>query len=172
MASSTGRTLRLAEALVEGAREAGADVLLRRAEEAAPEDLRAADAIVLGSGVHMAGIEASMRSFFERAAPLWLEGGLIGKLGAAFVSAGMGGRGGAELTLLSLLANLGEHGCLLVTMPNRLPGFREGGSHWGPVAWSNPRQGVAGPTAEHLEAARSHGRHVAECAARWLRGKA
>jgi NAD(P)H dehydrogenase (quinone) len=167
VASSTGRTLRLAEAFAEGAKEAGADVSLRRADEAVPEELVAADAIALGSGVHMGGIEASMRAFFERAAPLWLEGRLTGKLGAAFVSAGIGARGGAELALLSLLANLAEHGCVLVSMPNRLAGFREGGMHWGPVAWTNPRKGEAGPTLRHLEAARSHGRYVAECTARW-----
>jgi NAD(P)H dehydrogenase (quinone) len=170
IASTSGRTLRLAEAVAEGAKEAGADVVLRRAEEATPEDLVAADAIVLGSGIHMGGIEASMRAFFERAAPLWLEGKLTGKLGAAFVSAGLGARGGAELALLSLHANLAEHGCLLVSMPNRLPGFREGGMHWGPVAWTNPRKGEVGPTLRHLEAARSHGRYVAECLARWMRG--
>lgn len=170
VASSTGRTLRLAEAVAEGAREADAEVVLRRADDATLQDLLAADAIVLGSGVHMGGIEASMRAFFERAAPLWLEGRLAGKLGAAFVSAGLGGRGGAELALLSLLANLAEHGCLLVSMHNRLPGFLEGGSHWGAVAWTNPREGRAGPTAGHLEAARSQGRYVAECAKRWARG--
>ena len=70
------------------------------------------------------------------------------------------------------LANLAEHGMLLVAMPNRLEGFRQGGSHWGPVAWTNPRKGVVGPTEEHLAAARAHGRHVAECTARWLAGAA
>jgi len=91
---------------------------------------------------------------------------------AAFVSGGLGGRGGAELTLISLLACLAEHGMLLVPMHNRLDGFREGGCHWGPIAWTNPQGGEAGPTAEHLRAARSHGRHVAECTARWLAGAA
>jgi NAD(P)H dehydrogenase (quinone) len=172
VASSTGRTLRLAEAVAEGAREAGAEVVLRRAEEATPEDLLAADAIMLGSGIHMGGIASSMRAFFERCAPLWLEGKLAGKLGAAFVSAGLGARGGAELALLSLLANLAEHGCLLVAMHNRLPGFRGGGMHWGPVAWTTPRKGEAGPTPRHLEAARGHGLYVAQCAQRWLRGSA
>lgn len=170
VASATGRTLRMAEAFAEGAREAGAEVLLRRAEEATPDEMRDADAVALGSAVHMGGASAAMHAFFERCAPLWLEGGLRGKLGAAFVSSGLGGRGGAELALLGLLANLAEHGFLLVGMHNRLPGFRAGGSHWGPVAWTNPRQGEAGPTAKHLEAAKSHGRWVAECTARWVAG--
>jgi NAD(P)H dehydrogenase (quinone) len=170
VASATGRTARMAEAVAGGAAEAGADTVVRRAEACSEADLAAADAVILGSGVHMGGVESSMRSFFERMAPLWLSGRLVGKLGAAFVSAGAGARGGGELALLSLLANLAEHGMLLVSMPNRLDGFGAGGCHWGPVAWTNPRGGRTGPTEEHLVAARAHGRHVAECAARWLAG--
>jgi NAD(P)H dehydrogenase (quinone) len=169
-ASATGRTRRMAEAVAEGAREAGADVVLCSAEEATAAHLERADAVILGSGVHMGGMESSMRGFCERMTPLWIEGRLVGKLGAAFVSAGAGGRGGGELALISLLANLAEHGMLLVPMPNRLAGFGAAGCHWGPVAWTNPRRGEAGPTERHLEACRSHGRWVAACAARWLAG--
>jgi NAD(P)H dehydrogenase (quinone) len=170
VASATGRTARMAEAVASGAVEAGADATVRRADACSEADLAAADAVILGSGVHMGGIESSMRVFFERMAPLWLSGALVGKLGAAFVSAGAGGRGGAELALLSLLANLAEHGMLLVSMPNRLEAFGAGGCHWGPVAWTNPRSGRSGPIEEHLVAARAHGRHVAQCAARWRAG--
>ena len=171
VASATGRTQRLAVALAEGAQEAGAETIVRSAEEATAEDAESADAIVLGSGVHMGGIESSMREFLERTSPLWLQGKLRGRLGAAFVSSGQGGRGGAELTLISLLSALAEHGLILVSMPNRLEGFAEAGSHWGPVSWTNPRQGEPGPTTAHLSAARSHGRHIAQCTARWLRGQ-
>jgi NAD(P)H dehydrogenase (quinone) len=170
VASESGRTLRLAEAFAEGAREGGAEVVLRAAPEVSEADLLEADAIVLGSGVHMGGVESSMRQLLERSAPLWLQGRLVGKLGAAFATAGLGARGGAELALVSLWSALAEHGLLLVPMHNRLDGFSRGGSHWGPVAWTTPRKGEAGPTAEHLRAARAHGRHVAECAARWHRG--
>ncbi len=177
VASGTGRTQRMAEALAEGAREAGALVDVLKAEDAGPDDLVAADAIVLGSGVRMAGIASSMRAFFERVAPLWLEGRLVGKVGAAFASAGEGGRGGGELALLSLLAFLAENGLLLVSMHNRMEGFRHAGCHWGPLARTNPRSGTPGPTSgtpgpteEQLTACRAHGRHVAECTARWLGG--
>jgi multimeric flavodoxin WrbA len=68
----------------------------------------------------MGGMESSMRAFCERLAPFWLQGVLIGKLGAAFATAGNSGRGGAELTLISLWANLAEHGLLGVPMHNRL----------------------------------------------------
>lgn len=169
-ASQTGRTWRLAEAIAEGARAAGAEVELVRAEEATPAQALAADALIFGSGVHMAGVASTMRAFFERLAPLWLTGGLVGKLGAVFASAGNGGRGGGELALISLAANVAEHGMLLVPMHNRLAGYLEGGCHWGPLAWTNSRNGASGPTAAHLAAARAHGEHVARVAARWLGG--
>jgi NAD(P)H dehydrogenase (quinone) len=170
VASQTGRTWKLGEAFAEGARSAGADVELLRADDATPAHVLAADALVLGSGVHMAGVESSMRAFCERLAPLWLTGALIGKVGAAFASAGNGGRGGGELTLISLLANLAEHGMLLVPMHNRLAQYLDAGCHWGPLAWTNPRAGIAGPIPAHLEAARAHGAHVAQVTDRWQRG--
>jgi NAD(P)H dehydrogenase (quinone) len=170
VASQTGRTARMAEAVAEGAKEAGADVVVRRAEEAGDADLLAADAVILGSGVHMGGIESSMRAFFERSAPLWMRGALAGRIGAAFATAGAGGLGGGELALVSLLAFLAENGLLLVPTHNRLEGYTAAGCHWGPLAWTNPRGGAAGPTEAHLALARAHGRHVAECAARWRAG--
>ena len=170
VASQTGRTLRMAEELAAGAREAGAETEVVKAEDADADRVEAADVLVLGTGVHMGGMESSMRVFFERIAPLWMQGRLVGRIGAAFASAGNGGRGGGELALISLWANLAEHGILTIPMHNRLAGYAEGGCHWGPLAWTNPRGGEAGPTAAHLEAARSHGRHVAETASRWLRG--
>ena len=169
-ASATGRTQLMAEACAEGAAEAGGDVVLRSAADATDEDLLSADVVILGSGIHMGGIESSMSVFLERTSALWMQGKLVAKVGAAFVSGGMGARGGAELTLLSMLATLAEHGMLLVPMHNRLEGFGQAGCHWGPVAWTSPRDGAVGPTAEHLTAARAHGRFVAECGARWLRG--
>jgi NAD(P)H dehydrogenase (quinone) len=170
VASITGRTKRMAEAAAAGAREAGAQVLLRSCEDARDADLLEADALLLASTVHMGGVASSMRAFFERTTHLWLQGRLVGKLGGALVTAGDGEAGGAELALVSLLANLAEHGILLVPMHNRLPGFRHAGCHWGPLARTNPNGGPPGPTPEQLEAARSHGRWLAECTARWLRG--
>ena len=170
VASATGRTARMAEAVAEGVGEAGATALVRSAAETTDADLLAAEAVILGSGVHMGGIESAMRALFERTAPLWMQGALVGKVGAAFVTSGAGARGGAELAVLSLHAYLAEHGMLLATMPNRLEGFSAAGCHWGPIAWTRPREGVVGPTAAHLVAARAHGRHVAAVAARWRAG--
>jgi NAD(P)H dehydrogenase (quinone) len=167
VASATGRTRRLAEAAAEGAAEAGPEVTLRDAADASGDDLLAADAVLLGSGVHMGGVASAMSAFFERAAPLWLQGRLVGKLGAAFASAGEGVGGGGELTLLRLLAFLAENGCLLVPFHNRLEGFRRAGSHWGVLARTHPGDGGPGPTEADCAAARAQGRHLVECAVRW-----
>jgi NAD(P)H dehydrogenase (quinone) len=171
VASTTGRTKRMAEAAAEGARSAGGQVLLRPPEEAQEADLLEADAVILASPVHMGGIASSMRAFFERMAPLWLQGKLVGKLGAALVTGAAGEHGGAELALVSLLANLAENGMLLVPMHNRLEGYRHAGCHWGPLAGTLAPGVAPGPSEEQLSAARSHGRWVAECTARWLQGQ-
>jgi NAD(P)H dehydrogenase (quinone) len=170
-ASQTGRTLRMAESAAEGARAEGADVKLVAAGQADVAALPEADALLLGTGVHMSAMQPEMSAFLERTAPLWLQGQLEGRVGGAFVSAGAGGRGGGELVLISLLAALAEHGMLIVPMHNRLEGFGGGGCHWGPLAWTLPRDGRPGPTEVHLTAARAHGAHVARTAARWLRGR-
>lgn len=168
--SRTGRTRRMAEAFADGARSAGASVVMREPGEATHEDLRGCDALVVGSGVHMGGPAAAMRAFLGDTAPLWMKAELRGKLGAAFCSAGDGERGGAELALVSMLSTLAEHGMLLVPMHPRLEGFAAGGMHWGAMSQTQPHGGEPGPTDRQLVGARSHGRWVAECAARWLRG--
>ena len=87
--------------------------------------------------------------FHERTAPLWLQGSLAGRLGAAFTSAGEGAGGGGELTLLRLLAFLAENGCLMVPFHNRLEGFRAAGCHWGVLARTNAGPGGPAPAAQN-----------------------
>ncbi len=172
VAAATGRTRRMAESFVEGAESEGAEVTLIDATEAEGDAIVDADAVALGCGVHMSGVPTTMRSFLERLAPQWMAGAFAGKLAAGFVTSGAGARGGGELALVELLASLAQHGMLLVSMPSRSEGFSAAGSHWGPIAWTNPRSGEAGPTAAHLKAARAHGAHLARCTARWMRGEA
>ncbi len=143
-------------------RSRGADPELVEAERATPEQLAAAPGIAIGSAVHMGGVSAEMRAFFERCAPLWLSGGAAGKLGAAFVCAGLGGRGGGELALLSIHSFLAEQGCVLLPMRRGTPGFAQVGCHWGPIAENTDEHAMAGLT--------EHGRGFAEALARWERG--
>lgn len=162
ISSETGRTRTLAEAFCAGARDAGASVESIDAANAQPAQLEAAAGLVIGSAVHMAGVASSMRAFFERTAPLWLSGAAAGKLGAGFVCAGLGGRGGGELALVEIHAFLAEQGCLSVPMRRGVPGFAEAGSHWGPIARNTD--------APAISALMSHGRGFAEALQRWQRG--
>jgi NAD(P)H dehydrogenase (quinone) len=170
VASSTGRTRRMAEAAAEGARESGAEVVTLDVERAGPDDVESADALLLASAVHMGGMTSSMRAFCERLAPLWLQGKLVGKVGAAMACGGSGGRGGAELALISMFSNMAEHGMLLVPTHNRLEGYSHAGTRWGPVVTANPPGGPPGPSEDELVLVRAHGRWVAECTARWVAG--
>ena len=56
---------------------------LSKAQEPDGACVVAADAVLLGSGVHMGGIESTMAAFFERSAPLWIQGarGIYGRTG-------------------------------------------------------------------------------------------
>ena len=71
VASATGRTRRMAEAFAAGAREVGAEVALGSADEVDEQALIDADAIALGSGVHMGGISAPMRRGTWTASSTW-----------------------------------------------------------------------------------------------------
>lgn len=146
VASGTGRTRCMAEACVEGAESEGAEVSLLDAAAAQGDALLDADAFALGCGVHMAGVPTPTRSFLERLAPQWMAGELAEELGTGFVTSGAGARGGGEMALVELLSSLAQHGLLVVSMPSRSPGFSSAGSHWGPIAWTNPRSGEAGPS--------------------------
>ncbi len=172
-ASETLQTQRAAGFLVEGLRgglPSDAQTACFDCEEADPEELARSDVLVLGTPVHMAGPAASLRRFFERTAPLWLAGTVRGKVGAAFVTAGRGGLGGAEFTLIALHAFLAEHGYLLVTMPRGIPGFAEVGCHWGPIVETGI--GQAELSEGSRAGLRSHGEHIAAVARQMATGTA
>ena len=109
--SSTGTTYALARAVEEGAREAGAEVRLRKVRELAPEavvaanegwaahsretqdvgeasndDLTWADAIVLGTPTRYGLPSAQLKQFIDQTGGLWAKGALANKIGSAFTS--------------------------------------------------------------------------------------
>ena len=62
--SRTGNTERMANAIAEGARSAGAQVTVRKLGEKFPvEELAKADAILIGSPTHYSSTTAEMRHF-------------------------------------------------------------------------------------------------------------
>lgn len=167
--SDYGNTKKMAEAIAAGVRvaAAGAVVALKTAEETAIDDLIAADLIVFGTPVHMGSMAWQLKELIDRAAKIWMEGALEGKVGGVFATGGgygCGG-GGVEATMIGLHANFLEHGMLVVGFPKSLPGYGDGGLHWGAYGRSGNHDGMPGQVSEAaLAAARSYGAHLADVA--------
>ena len=109
-ASMTGATEDMAAAVEAGAASVPRTrVLRKRAPEVTADDLLAADAIVIGSAVHNAGMLPEMAQLLDR----WPFEQMNGRVGAAFVAAG-GTSAGEELTMLSLIAAMLVHRLVIV----------------------------------------------------------
>jgi multimeric flavodoxin WrbA len=85
--SFTGKTQRLAKVLAEGAKEAGAEVTLKRAGEVMVTDLYAADGVAFGTPNPFGSMAGNMKGLFER---VWGES-FAGRLMVAFVVPSRGG---------------------------------------------------------------------------------
>lgn len=126
--SRSGNTERMAERVAEGAREVeGVEVELRPAEAATPEDLLAADGIILGSPVYFGTMAAELKKLVDESVKHY--GKLVGKVGGAFASSGAIG-GGTETTVLDILKALLIHGMIV-------QGDTQG-AHYGAVAFGAP----------------------------------
>lgn len=87
------KTAHMAEAVERGARgEAGVRVVVKRCAEAGPEDLLAADGLVLGTPENFGYMSGMMKDFLERVF-YPCEGKVNGKPYALFVGAGQDGAG-------------------------------------------------------------------------------
>jgi NAD(P)H dehydrogenase (quinone) len=170
-ATDWGSTKKMAEAVASGvATVEGSKATVKTAEEATVEDVTAADALVLGSPVHMGSMDWRVKKFIDQVCgQLWMADSVVGKAGAVFVTGGGYGNagGGSELAMLSMMNNLAELGLLLVPLPKNTPGYPKGGLQWGAYGRSmtedlKPIEG--GVPDERLEASRNHGANVARVA--------
>ena len=88
------KTAQMAEAVERGARsEPGVKVLVKRCAEAGPEDVLAADGLILGTPENFGYMSGMMKDFLERAFYA-CEGKVNGRPWALVVSAGQDGGGG------------------------------------------------------------------------------
>jgi NAD(P)H dehydrogenase (quinone) len=189
-----GHTHFLAEAIEQGVQEIkGAIVEMRRIPEVLSEvemerkgdtefqksfmtiplctmdDLRRADAIILGAPTYVGGICTQMQQFLESASSLWSEGALIGKVGSAFTSAASQ-HGGQEVALLSIHASMLHLGMIAVGLPHtfweqaRIDEIN-GVTPFGAATITGQR-GERKPSDTELAAARFQGRHVATIASK------
>ncbi|MBV9842379.1 MAG: NAD(P)H:quinone oxidoreductase [Sphingomonadaceae bacterium] len=191
--SSYGHIERMAEAIAEGAREAGAAVDIKRVPETAPEEVAKAhhfkldqaapvatiaeladyDAIIVGTGTRFGRISSQMAAFLDQAGGLWQSGKLVGKVGSAFSSTATQ-HGGQETTLFSIITNLLHFGMVIVGLPYSFAGQMgvgavHGGSPYGITTIANG-DGSRQPSDVELEGARFQGRHVAEITAKLAAG--
>ena len=166
-----GSTGKMAQAFAEGVNSVeGAEAVIKTAEDATVEDMVEAQAVVLGSPVHMGSMDWKMKKFIdEQCAGPWMANQLIGKVGAVFASgSGFGNTGGgSELAMLSMLTNLAELGMILVPFAKNAPGYAKGGLQWGAYGRAHnedisPIEGGLPP--ERFAGARDHGANVARVA--------
>jgi NAD(P)H dehydrogenase (quinone) len=187
--STYGHIEAMAQAVAEGAREAGAQVDVKRVPETVPEavargagykldqaapiaevaDLAQYDAIVVGVGTRYGRMTSQMAAFWDQTGGLWASGALVGKVGAVFTSTATQ-HGGQETTIVSTITQLLHLGMVIVGLPYAWAGQMTldeitGGSPYG-ASTITGGQGQRMPSANELEGARFQGRHVAQVAAK------
>jgi NAD(P)H dehydrogenase (quinone) len=185
--SSYGHVEAMANAVAEGAKEAGAQVDIKRVPETVPDkvardsrykmnqvapvakidDLVDYDAIIIGAGTRFGRLTSQMASFLDQAGGLWARGALHGKVGGAFSSSATQ-HGGQETTLFSLITNLLHFGMVIVGLDYGHAGQMTldeitGGSPYGATTITGS-DGSRMPSANELVGARYQGRKIAEIA--------
>jgi NAD(P)H dehydrogenase (quinone) len=187
--SSWGHIEQMAYAAAEGAREAGAEVVVKRVPELVPEAVAQAahyktdqkapiatveelpeyDAIIFGTPTRYGTMTAQMKNFLDQTGGLWAQGKLIGKVGSVFTSTATQ-HGGQEATILTTLPVLLHHGMVVVGLPYSFAGQSgvdqiRGGSPYGASTIAGG-DGSRQPSEIDLDGARFQGRHVAHIAAK------
>ena len=190
--SATGTVHTLAQAVAEGAQKAGASVRLRRVAEVAPsaaidanpawaqhlrdtadiaeaalDDLAWADAVLFGTPTRFGNPASQLRAFIDATGPLWVQGGLAGKVYSAFTASNTA-HGGQEATLLALGNTFYHWGGIIVPPGYTDPVQFQSGNPYGAshVAGDGPPSEVA------LQAARYQARRVVDTAATLKAGRA
>lgn len=190
--SSWGHMEQMAKAAAEGAREARADVTIKRVPELVPDavakaahykldqeapiadplELENYDAIIIGTATRYGTMAAQMKNFLDQTGPLWAKGALLNKVGSVMVSTATQ-HGGAELALINAQIHMQHHGMIIVPLSYAYQGQMgndvvRGGAPYGMTTTSDG-DGSRQPSAQELEGARFQGKRVAEIAIR-LRG--
>ncbi|PTM90153.1 NAD(P)H:quinone oxidoreductase type IV [Mycoplana dimorpha] len=187
--SAYGHIETMANAVAEGAKSAGAGVVVKRVPELVPEEVAKAshfkldqqapiatideleeyDAIIVGAGTRFGTVASQMRNFWDQTGGLWFNGKLVGKVGSVFTSSATQ-HGGQESTLLSFIPTFLHHGMVVAGLPYAFQGQMgvdevKGGSPYG-ASTITDGDGSRQPSAVELDAARFQGAHVAKLAAK------
>ncbi|MCD2181467.1 NAD(P)H:quinone oxidoreductase type IV [Rhizobium sp. GN54] len=187
--SAYGHIEAMANAVAEGAKSAGAEVVVKRVPELVPEEVATAshfkldqaapvatvdeleeyDAIIVGAGTRFGTVASQMRNFWDQTGGLWFNGKLVGKVGSVFTSSATQ-HGGQESTILGFIPTLLHHGMAVVGLPYAFQGQMgvdeiKGGSPYG-ASTITDGDGSRQPSKVELDAARFQGAHVAKLAAK------
>ncbi|HWK33817.1 MAG TPA: NAD(P)H:quinone oxidoreductase [Hyphomicrobium sp.] len=185
--STYGHIEKMAYAVAEGVREAGAEAVVKRVPELVPEEvarnsgykldqpapiatvdeLADYDAIVIGTPTRFGNMAAQMKNFLDQTGGLWAQGKLIGKPAGVFTSSATQ-HGGQESTLLTTHVVLLHHGMVIVGLPYSFAGqtgVKEitGCSPYGASTIAGG-DGSRQPSDNELAGARYQGRHIAQIA--------
>ncbi|MFY1637899.1 NAD(P)H:quinone oxidoreductase [Solwaraspora sp. WMMB335] len=192
--SATGTTYAMAQAAVEAAEKAGAEVRLRKVRELAPEeairsnsgwhahrletqdvmeveldDLSWSDAVIFGTPTRYGVMAAQLKQFIDSSGPLWARGVLADKVFSAFCSTATA-HGGQESTLTSLFNVVYHWGGIVVTPGYVEPSQFVGGNPYGASHTSN--NGEIPPDEAALTATALTARRAVEIATALKRGLA
>jgi NAD(P)H dehydrogenase (quinone) len=186
--SSWGHIEQMAYAAAEGARETGAEVVVKRVPELVPpevaekahykqqeapvatvEELADYDAIIFGTPTRYGTMAAQMKNFLDQTGALWAQGKLVGKVGSVFSSTATQ-HGGQESTILTFIPVLLHHGMVVAGLPYTFQGQSgvdevKGGTPYGASTIAGG-DGSRQPSPVELDGARFQGRHVARIAAK------
>lgn len=191
--SATGTTYKLAKAMEEGAKQAGAEVRILKVRELAPDeaiasnegwsahrletqaipeatlaDLEWADGIIFGTPTRYGLPSAQLKQFIDTTGPLWGAGKLNNKIGSSFTSVATL-HGGHESTILAINNIFYSWGCLIVAPSYADPIQFQAGNPYG--ASFTSQNGTVAPDETALNAARFQGKRVAEVTAQFVKGK-
>ncbi len=188
--SSYGHIERMADAVAEGVREAGAEATVKRVPELVPDELAKKsgfkldqkasiatvaelpdhDAIIFGVPTRFGNMAAQMKNFLDQAGGLWAKGKLVGKVASVFTSSNTQ-HGGQESTILTTHVVLLHLGMIIVGLS--FAGQTDmaeitGGSPYGASTIAGA-DGSRRPSDNELAGARFQGQHVADIANRLRR---
>src|SRR5690606_31191835 len=183
--SSWGHREQMAKAAADGAREAGADVTIKRVPELVPEEVAKAahykldqeapiaqplelenyDGFIFGLSTRYGGMAAQLKNFLDQTGPLWAKGALINKV-ATVMSSTATQHGGQEIAIVAAQASLQHHGMIIVPLSYAYQGQSgvdvvRGGSPYGMTTMSDS-DGSRQPSAQELEGAKFQGKRMAE----------
>ena len=190
--SATGSVFTLAQAAVEAAEKAGAEVRLRKVRELAPkeavesnegwskhvletqdvpeataEDVVWADAVMFGTPTRYGNVAAQLKQFLDTLGPQWSRGELADKVYTGFTSTGTA-HGGQESTLLAMYNSFYHFGGIIVPPGYTDPSKFVDGNPYGASHIS--KNGANPPQEQDLTAVAYSARRAVEIAAQLKRG--